>query len=93
MSHYFSTLELPKPQEDWDYAESEITDYHSQHKFLEVIYVGDHLITQQIGLIELPEMLLIIGNVVRHKTQVRYSVDKETLHEDDGVGREGAWEN
>ncbi|CAB4005470.1 A disintegrin and metallo ase with thrombospondin motifs 18-like, partial [Paramuricea clavata] len=60
----FEEEELPKPQEDWDYAESEITDYHSQHKFLEVIYVGDHLITQQIGLIELPEMLLIIGNVV-----------------------------
>lgn len=58
-------LVLPKPQQDWSYAEYEIPDTQSEHKFLEVIYVGDHLITQQIGLIELPEMLLIIGNVVR----------------------------
>ena len=39
------------------------------HKFLEVVYVGDHLITEQIGLIELPDMLLIIGNIVSNMSR------------------------
>lgn len=54
-------IDLPKPRKAWD--DSESPDYQSKHKFLEVVYVGDHLITRQIELTELPEMLLIIGNV------------------------------
>jgi NADH:ubiquinone oxidoreductase subunit 6 (subunit J) len=34
------------------------------HRFYEVIYVGDHLITEHVPLVELPDMLLIIANIV-----------------------------
>jgi hypothetical protein len=34
------------------------------HRFYEVIYVGDHLITEHVPLVELPDMLFIIANIV-----------------------------
>ena len=53
------------------------------HKFLEVVYVGDHLITEQIGLIELPDMLLIIGNIVSNMSRTifrtRITIASEVL--------------
>lgn len=64
----FETEELEYPQRDEKrMTESDATTVESDeqgHKFLEVIYVGDYLITEHIGLIELPDMLLIIGNIV-----------------------------
>ncbi|CAB4008505.1 A disintegrin and metallo ase with thrombospondin motifs 16-like, partial [Paramuricea clavata] len=42
----------------------EIDDDENGHRFYEIIYVGDHLIAQEIGMMELPDMLLIIANIV-----------------------------
>ncbi|XP_028401265.1 A disintegrin and metalloproteinase with thrombospondin motifs 6-like isoform X2 [Dendronephthya gigantea] len=42
----------------------EIDDDENGHRFYEIIYVGDHLITEHIPLKELPDMLLIIANIV-----------------------------
>ena len=51
----------------------EIDDDENGHRFYEVIYVGDHLITEQIGLMELPDMLLIIANIVSIRNRVSCS--------------------
>ena len=45
--------------------EEEINEDENGHRFYEIIYVGDHLIADRIGLMELPDMLLIIANIVR----------------------------
>ena len=60
--YFFS--ELPQKVEKFTESDLEVVSDENGHKFLEVVYVGDHLITEQIGLIELPDMLLIIGNIV-----------------------------
>ena len=51
----------------------EIDDDENGHRFYEVIYVGDHLIAEQIGLMELPDMLLIIANIVSIRNRVSCS--------------------
>ena len=38
--------------------------YNGKSKYLEVIYVADQYAIQLYGMIELPEMLLSIGNIV-----------------------------
>ena len=48
----------------WKKSIDEINDDENRHRFYEIIYVGDHLIAEQIGLMELPDMLLIIANIV-----------------------------
>ena len=45
-------------------SDDEIDDDKNGHRFYEIIYVGDHLIAETIGLMELPDMLLIIANIV-----------------------------
>lgn len=44
--------------------DDETDDEENEHRFYEIIYVGDHLIAEHIGLMELPDMLLIIANIV-----------------------------
>jgi hypothetical protein len=48
----------------------EIDEDENGHRFYEIIYVGDHLIAQEIGMMELPDMLLIIANIVRIPTGI-----------------------
>lgn len=61
-------LEMPYRDEkqllEKDLEDNEFDDDENGHRFFEVIYVADHLITYQIGLMELPDMLLIIANIV-----------------------------
>ena len=44
--------------------DSTYTNDDNEHRFYEGLYDGDHLITETVGLFELQEMLLIIGNIV-----------------------------